>query len=260
MTGSRKIGVGEVHRHHDEVLTRNRNWIGTIDYPLSADWAVNAMLPRVDREHMHIHNHGGAQIPEAWDFAKMGDARILARRRLATFETPDPTLGTVGINFGVKLPTGRTDVRNTEGELAERTLQPGTGTTDLLAGLYYTKLLPTRNFSWFGQAMFQLPLNYHDSYRPGKRLSLDAGVRYGVGDDIGLMLQMNALFRSHDKGDQAEPQDTGGRSIFISPGISYALTKSIQVYGFYQLPVYQYVSGVQLTAKHAVTAGVTMRF
>jgi hypothetical protein len=151
-------------------------------------------------------------------------------------------------------------VRNSEGELAERTLQPGTGTTDALAGVYYTRILPARNLSWFGQAMLQLPLNYHEDYKPGKRLSLDAGLRYGVGDNLGLMLQANMLFRSHDKREQAEPEDTGGRSVLISPGVSYALTKSVQVYGFLQLPVYQYVNGVQLTARHAVTAGITVRF
>jgi hypothetical protein len=209
---------------------------------------------------MHIHNHGGAQIPEAWDFRKLGDARVLARRRLATSETSEPTLGMAGVNFGLKLPTGQTNVRNSEGELAERTLQSGTGTTDALAGVYYTRILPARNLSWFGQAMLQLPLNYHEDYKPGKRLSLDAGLRYGVGDNLGLMLQANILFRSHDKGEQAEPEDTGGRSVFISPGVSYALTKSVQVYGFLQLPVYQYVNGVQLTARHAVTAGITVRF
>jgi hypothetical protein len=260
MTGSRKIAVGEIHRHHDEVLTKNNNWVGTVDYPLSADWAINAMLPLVDREHMHIHNHGGAQIPEAWDFRELGDARVLARRRLATYETAEPTLGIAGVNFGLKLPTGRTDVRNTEGELAERTLQPGTGTTDAVAGVYYTRILPTRNLSWFAQAMLQLPLNYREDYKPGKRLSLDAGVRYGVGDNLGLMLQANALVKARDSGNQAEPEDSGGRSLFLSPGVGYAVTKSVQVYGFLQLPVYQYVNGVQLTARHAVAIGVTSRF
>jgi len=51
-------------------------------------------------------------------------------------------------------------------------------------------------------------LNYREDYKPGKRLSLDAGLRYGVGDNLGLMLQANASFRSHDKGEQAEPEDT----------------------------------------------------
>jgi hypothetical protein len=259
-SGSQKISVGEIHRHHDEVITKNRNWLASFDYPINQDWAVNALLPVVDRQHTHIHNHMGEQLIESWDFTRMGDARILARRRLATFETPDPTLGTVGINFGVKLPTGSTDVRNADGDLAERTLQPGTGTTDLLAGAYYSKLLPMKNLSWFVQGMLQLPLNHHDEYRPGRRLSLDTGVRYAMGDHLGLMLQANALVKARDSGAQAEPDDTGGRSLFVSPGVSYALSDKLQIYGFLQLPAYQYVNGVQLTARHAVAIGVSSRF
>ena len=29
--GSREVAVGEVPRHHDEVYTRNRNWLATLD-------------------------------------------------------------------------------------------------------------------------------------------------------------------------------------------------------------------------------------
>jgi hypothetical protein len=74
------------------------------------------------------------------------------------------------------------------------------------------------------------------------------------------MLQANALVKARDNGNQAEPDDTGGRSLFLGPGISYALTPALQIYGFVQLPVYQYVNGVQLTARHAVAIGITSRF
>src|SRR6185436_12391547 len=36
-SGSNKVGVGQVPRHHDEVETRNRNWLGTFDYVFNAD-------------------------------------------------------------------------------------------------------------------------------------------------------------------------------------------------------------------------------
>ena len=51
-------------------------------------------------------------------------------------------------------------------------------------------------------------------------------------------------------GAQAEPDDSGGRSLFLSPGVGYAVSKDVQLYGFLQLPLYQYVNGVQLTAHH----------
>src|SRR4051812_41041167 len=45
MTGTRKIGVGEIPRHHDEVKTVNRNYVGTLDYNFNDRWAVSASVP-----------------------------------------------------------------------------------------------------------------------------------------------------------------------------------------------------------------------
>lgn len=260
-SGTHNVGVGEIPRHHDEVLTVNRNLIAAVDYTFNPDWGVNAQLPLVERHHDHIHNHDGAQVPESWDFTRPGDARVLFRRRIATSEDAGAhTLGTTGVNFGVKLPTGQTNVRNDDGELAERTLQPGSGTTDLLAGAYYSKELADRNFSYFAQTLAQLPLNRRDEYRPGNRLTLDVGVRYGVGERLGLLLQANALYKARDQGAEAEPEDTGGKFLFLSPGVSYAFTPKLQAYGFLQLPLYQNVNGVQLVARYSVAMGIGTRF
>jgi hypothetical protein len=260
-TGTRNIGVGEIPRHHDEVLTVNRNLLGTVDYTFNQDWGVNVLVPVVHRDHQHVHNHMGEQIPESWNFTELGDVRAMARRRLWTTEDKDaPSMATAGINFGLKLPTGKTDIRNSDGELAERTLQPGSGTTDALLGAYYSTHLPTRNLSWFVQGLTQLPLNSHDEYRPGNRVTLDTGVRYDMGDKLGLMLQLNGLFKARDRGEQAEPDDTGGKFLFLSPGLSYALTRRLQTYAFVQLPLYQNVNGVQLVARHALAIGMNLRF
>ena len=58
----------------------------------------------------------------------------------------------------------------------------------------------------------------------------------------------------------AEPEDSGGKFVYLSPGMSYMLTQRLQAYGFVQLPLYQYVNGVQLTADWAVAAGLSLRF
>ena len=69
-----------------------------------------------------------------------------------------------------------------------------------------------------------------------------------------------ALHKSRDKGSDAEPADSGGKFLFVSPGLSFVLNKSAPIYGFAQLPLYQYVNGVQLTAGWAAVIGVSMRF
>jgi hypothetical protein len=81
-----------------------------------------------------------------------------------------------------------------------------------------------------------------------------------VDDRLALMLQANALYRGRDAGRLAEPADSGGSSVHLSPGASYALSREWQVYGFLQLPLYQNVHGVQITARRALAVGVGTRF
>jgi hypothetical protein len=48
--------------------------------------------------------------------------------------------------------------------------------------------------------------------------------------------------------------------VFVSPGVSWNLSKATQLYAFVQLPIYQSVNGVQLTASRSFLAGVSSRF
>ena len=258
--GNKKAGIGEFARDHDEIRTINRNWFGTFDYTFSNDWGVSATLPVVSRFHHHLQNEeDGSQTPETWSFTEIGDARVLGRRQWHTENADKQRMDFFGLNFGLKLPTGRTDVANSEGELAERTLQPGTGTSDLLVGGYFSRVLGSGS-SWFADLLVQTPLNSHDNFKPGTRSSVDLGYRKNVDDKLGLMLQLNFLHKARDSGSDAEPEDSGGKFLFLSPGVSYMLTQSLQAYGFVQLPLYQYVNGVQLTADWAVAAGLSWRF
>jgi hypothetical protein len=259
MSGSSKVGVGEIRKHHDEIRSVNRNTLATFDYAFNEAWGVSATLPLLDRDHAHIHNHMGAQLHDRWNFTEVGDLRVLGRRQWRSESLQAQRLDFYGANLGLKLPTGRQDVRNANGDLAERTLQPGTGTTDVLAGGYFRRMLGS-GASWFFDALLQHPLNSHDEFRPGARASLDLGYRHEASDRLGLMLQLNLLHRRRDKGSAAEPEDSGGNAVFVSPGASYALSERFQGYAFLQLPLYQYVNGVQLTADWAVVAGLSARF
>lgn len=260
--GRRRIVAGEVPRDHDEVLTANHNWLANLDYTFNDRWGVSVALPVVDRRHEHLQNDPdrGMQTAESWKFTQLGDVRVLARYRLGTWEGGGSELGTAGVNFGVKLPTGKHDVLNADGEAAERTLQPGTGTTGALLGAYYSQLLPASDLSWFAQALLQVPLNARDGFEPGARLGLDAGLRYELGPQVSLLLQANALVRERDSGIRAEPGDSGGRWLFLSPGASIALSRDVSLYGFLQAPLYQYVNGVQLVAHKGVVVGISAKF
>lgn len=262
LAGRTKVATGALPRDHDEVRTLNRNWLASIEYTINQDWGASVTVPIVSREHAHIENDfaSGVRTPESWKFTGAGDARVMARYRVATLEGRAPSLAVSGINFGLKLPTGRIDARNADGARAERPLQPGSGTTDALFGAYYAQTFPMNDLSWFVQALAQLPLDQREAFRPGRRLSLDSGLRYDGSETVSLMLQLNGLYRGRDAGPNAEPEDSGGRSWFLSPGASVAITQDVRLYGFLQMPLYQYVNGVQLAARRTAVLGLSVRF
>jgi hypothetical protein len=257
--GSDKVAVGEIPAHHDEVFTRNRNLVAGIDWNLTPLWGVSITLPYIDREHLHIHNHHGEKLEERWDFRGVGDARVQGRYVFTQSDNPEmPCLA--GVTFGLKLPTGKYDVANGDGDLAERTLQPGTGTTDALLGAYWHTARPLEGWAYFVRGQAVLPMNSRDEFKPGAQLYADAGARYAVNSKVALMIQANALWKGQDKGANAEPEDSGQHGLFVSPGISWNATRDVQAYAFVQVPVYQWVRGVQLTADWSAVAGVSLRF
>jgi hypothetical protein len=260
MHGTERIGVGEIPRHHDEVSTRNHNLVAGLDWGLSPQWALSFAVPYVDREHHHIHNHQGERVPQSWDFRELGDARVQARYEFFSSIADPAAPRSAGVTFGVKLPTGKFDVANDEGEEAERTLQPGSGTTDLLLGAYWHGAAPLGGWTWFAQALAQLPMDSREGYKPGKQLHLDGGVRRAIGNDLALMLQVNYVAKGRDSGINAEPEDSGQRQLLASPGVSYNLGRSAQAYAFVQLPLHRAVNGVQLVADWSAMAGVSYRF
>ena len=240
---------------HDELTTRNRNLVASLSHAFSPSLSLALQVPLVSRDHAHVFNGAGGPEPESWDFTRLGDVRVLAHLRLDAAQSPrDRAYGLIG---GVKLPTGSTDVRNSAGELAERSLQPGSGSTDLIAGGFVSG--HSAQTSWHTQLNWQHAVSERHDYQPGDRVSLDAGMAYPLGA-VHALAQINVLWRGHDTGLNAEPADSGGKYVYFSPGVAVPLGGDTQIYGLVQLPLVQNVNGTQLTADWAATLGLTTRF
>src|SRR5258705_5662405 len=129
--GSHKTSVAPVDADALEQRTTSQTLIASLDYTFDAHWGVTATLPVVKRSHDHLADPYGDPTPESWDFTRLGDARIVGRYRFIAAESYN-----VGAQFGVVLPSGPHDVTNAQGIVAERSLQPGTGATSGVLGLY----------------------------------------------------------------------------------------------------------------------------
>ncbi|MDP1645501.1 MAG: hypothetical protein Q8K35_01310 [Thiobacillus sp.] len=241
--------------HHQEVETYNRNLLIGLSHAFTPDWNLSLQVPVVSRDHLHIHHHHGVPLPERWDFTSLGDVRVLTHVRLDGM--PEPADGTFGLIGGIKFPTGRIDEHNPDGDVAERSLQPGSGSTDIIAGGFVSGRLTQAD--WHMQLRGQHAISERQDFRPGDQIGLDAGIRYPLGV-VHALAQINLLWRAHDTGANAEPDDSGGKTVYFSSGAAVPLGKDAQIYGLVQLPLYQNVHGTQLTADWAATLGLTMRF
>ncbi len=253
--GKDKITASGEVGEHDEIKTLNRNLIASVSHAFSPSLILALQVPLVARDHSHVFNDAGGPEPESWDFTRLGDVRLLAHLRLDDAQSShDRAYGLIG---GVKLPTGSINVRNSAGEAAERSLQPGSGSTDLIAGGFVSGHFAQAG--WHTQLRWQHAVSERQGYQPGDHVGLDAGMTYPMGTLQGLA-QINMLWRGHDTGVNAEPPDSGGKTVYFSPGVAVPLGRDAQMYGLVQLPLYQNVRGTQLTADWAATLGLTMRF
>ncbi|GAC1527815.1 MAG: hypothetical protein NVS2B4_05390 [Ramlibacter sp.] len=258
-TGSRKVAVGAIPRDHDEVSTQNRNLMATHTRSVTPHWGYAIAVPFVDRRHVHIANEPDGPVTERWTLRALGDVRLTARYH-SGFDASAAAPSTAGIVFGLKLPTGRRTVANAQGQVAERTLQPGSGTTDAVVGAFYSRQLPDRAASWFAHAQYQQALESRDGFKPGSQLAADIGYARVLGERLAGVLQLNTVVKARDKGAQAEPDDSGSRSLSLSPGVSLQATDATRAYAFYQQPLHQSVNGVQLTARRAIVVGMSTTF
>lgn len=270
-SGSKKItaaipdgtGQGEI----ENMRTINQMLNLDFDYAINQKWNVAFDLPFVFRDHAHTFDAVGSFFPQQAKFSEPGDIRVVGKYK---FDSAEHHSGS-GVTFGVKLPTGVISKNMTPPDPAnpttayplERSSQPGTGSTDLILGAHYHRDLADSPWGWFVSGQLQSAVSTRNAYRPGNSFNLDIGTHYAFAPSLTGLLQLNAQVRNRDTGIYANPA-SGGHSLNLSPGLSFAVAPKTNVYGFVQLPLLQYANPDpaipatgQLTAPWSFALGVS---
>lgn len=235
--------------------TINRNAMLALDYSPNKDWGINVALPWYDRGHATIAE-GDTEISTSRD-SGIGDLRIVGRWSGLAAQRSS------GVMFGLKLPTGDTSDRFDSGpqagEIVDRGLQLGSGTTDALLGVYNFGML-SPSWGYFAQAMLQQPLDSHDGFRPGAGINVNLGLRYIASERFEPQLQLNARAEKREQGVNADIDNSGATLVYLSPGITWNISRRLSAFGFVQVPLYQRVNGLQLEATQFASLGLHYHF
>lgn len=116
----------------------------------------NSAAVRTPRHGGHHHAGGGAgplpvPVVDSTDFEGLGDATLHGHYR---FWHDAEENRHAALLFGIKTPTGRTDLRNARRSLIESDHQPGSGSWDPLIGLAWTRQAGRWSFDLSGLRTF----------------------------------------------------------------------------------------------------------
>ncbi len=233
--------------------------VTVLGYGLTHKLALFGVLPYVDKG--LDFTEAGSRISRS--ASGLGDASVFARYTLVQHDQPGRTFR-IAPFAGVKAPTGDDDNRDMIGRLPP-SVQSGSGAWDVFGGIvatYQTFALQTD-----GQVSYRVK-NKANGFDPGDELRLDGSLQYrlwprqlgdGVPSFLYGVLEINLVRRERNEVNGNEDANSGGTTVFLSPGLQY-VTKRWIVEGVVQLPVVQNLHGTALENDYILRAGVRFNF
>ena len=260
-TGLASIGNIPLPVHHEELETINQRTVISADYGVSSRLSFSLLSPYVVREHSHLEDG----TLEHWSFSGLGD--VMVHGTYVVSQSMDPDVPYLAVTAGIKLPTGATNKANAEGEEAEVTIQPGSGSYDgvlSLSSRYIAGTLKSLDGAYTTipiTASLSARLNGRgkDDYRVGNELVGSLSSSFALDPRLALQLQVNTRYQGH--GDMGTTDEfrayTGGTWVFLTPGMSSEIIASFNFFLFIQIPLYQNVNGVQQVSSTSLQTGIS---
>src|ERR1017187_4738786 len=220
----------------DKTILTNFFQVGA-QYMFNRKWGIMGELPYWNRFFKTSDDNGNV---DGFTHNAVGDIRL--RGIYSGFSGDMST----GLTFGIKLPTGDYTYPNFDPDT-----EIGTGSTDLLLGVYHFGEIPRSNWNWFANADGDLPVLHSSGYVPGSEIDAALGLYYDawkIGKiKVAPLGQIIGSHRWSDSGALSDAPNSGSSRVFLAPGVEFD-TARVRVYADVGFPVYQYITGNQLVA------------
>ncbi|MEO6437132.1 MAG: hypothetical protein ABIP55_15425 [Tepidisphaeraceae bacterium] len=241
--------------------TRIRVPLMTFDLGITDRFGIQAAasIPDVTRSAVIPRASGPVDFRET--FSGLGDLSALGWYRLRPVRRWTPLL-----NFGVSLPTGKTEEPRFRPELENGSLVPtsrlqrGSGTVDPILGM---------NLNWgqdpwtrFMSVAARTPLYENaDGLRTGASMEISGGAaRYTRVRKIGVFGRLSWLHRQQDVFRGTPVLVGGGNWLYFTPGVGVLVGKGVNVQAEMKVPLYRSLSNKQLDSRAIFQLGVSRAF
>ena len=234
---------------HRETGGRERFVQVDVTYGLAARTALVASLTASAHRRYDVTHTGTAASTYVTD--GVGDAQIGARH----------AFGPLVAGLSLKLPIG--DYRlgpDLGGGPLDPTLQPGTGTLDLVASLQWRLPRRAAGLDWTLAGSYQANDANDLDYRFGDEsmLTLTGGRRLSA--RLSVSAQAKLARRARSRFLAAGVPSTGSTILYGTPGARLSLPAASAVYGYLQIPLLRHVNDTQLAPSWGFLVGLSRTF
>lgn len=233
----------------------------SIGYGLTDKLSLEALFSWVNQSR-EIRQFGNTDVTET---SGIGDAVFLVKY---AFPNPLGKFSLLSLGLGAKAPLGASDMKTDSGIQLTADLQPGSGAWDGIGWLSVSKGLNIRpSANVFGTMTYRLTgtnnsyLNGNASYTFGNEVIINAGY---IDEVVLLNTLMNPVLglkyrkAGSDEIEDREIPNTGGEWIFLRPEVHVLLWQNIYLNTSFEMPLYSYVEGIQLTPTYRFSLGMTL--
>ncbi len=245
----------------------------TAAYGFSPKFSLFATLPWVrNTMDMEMFMSMGMGMPMWMEHAMepvkgIGDVTLMGLYRVYVNNEIMPT-DTVTVGLGLKTPTGSFKEKNSKGKFIHAHMQPGTGSWDPLISVVYAKML--NPFLLQADATYQITTRNSEGYEFGDSFAAGLSGKYALSRYFDLtagLLYLHVNKSSDKEGKYTnlkslmdDPANTGGDSLWLSPGIQILPIRNGMIDLKVQFPVWERVNGIQLVSSYRILTSISFSF
>jgi hypothetical protein len=164
----------------------------------------------------------------------------------------------------VKFPTGRTNGRDSRGNLLDAHIQLGTGSTDYLLGA--SGFMTFDRVALIANLLGSVTGRGANGHTFGNSVNYDTSVRYKLNPDEYVETQyfatagINGEWRGREVQDRITDDNSGGNVTYVSTGAQIFFTPSISLEVLFQYPVVHGLHGEQLGESYRIATALQLLF
>ncbi|MFN7973106.1 MAG: hypothetical protein U0166_12280 [Acidobacteriota bacterium] len=163
---------------------------------------------------------------------------------------------------GIKAPTGKDNVTDSEGEPVEPPSRAGTGAWDADLAFAHTERISQR-FRVDASARYTFHQR-HEDFRIGDRVDLGVAACYRMSlkhlPRWFVIGELNARFRQHNEEGSADVPNSGGNSYFATVGVVTQLSEKMSIVLAGVAPLMEDLNGNQVETRAKLQAAVSFEF